>query len=83
MLTILFLYIFSPDLEKHFDHTEEVLSRLRKANLFAKIEKCEFCVTFLDFLCHFYLKYIGKKKGVFSTKNKYILDVKFFYQRTI
>lgn len=46
------IIIFSPDLDTHFVHLSEVLNRLRKAHLFAKLEKCEFCVPFLDFLGH-------------------------------
>jgi len=46
------IIIFSPDLDSHYLHLEEVLLRLRKVNLFAKIEKCEFCAPFLDFLGH-------------------------------
>ncbi len=46
------IIIFSPDLETHYKHLTEVLSRLRKAGLYAKLEKCEFCVPYLDFLGH-------------------------------
>ena len=46
------IIIFSPDLETHYEHLTEVLTRLRKAGLYAKLEKCEFCVPFLDFLGH-------------------------------
>ena len=46
------IIIFSPDLETHCKHLSEVLTRLRNAGLYAKLEKCEFCVPFLDFLGH-------------------------------
>jgi len=46
------ILIFSPDIDSHFKHLTEVLSRLRKAGLYVKLEKCEFCVPFLDFLGH-------------------------------
>jgi len=46
------IIVFSPDMDTHFTHLTEVLKRLRKANLYAKLEKCEFCVPFLDFLGH-------------------------------
>jgi len=36
----------------HFEHVIKVLKRLRKAGLFAKLEKCEFFVPYLDFLGH-------------------------------
>jgi len=46
------LIIFSSDYESHLRHVSEVLSRLRKAGLFAKLEKCEFFVQQIDFLGH-------------------------------
>ena len=46
------IIIFSPDLDTHYKHLIDVLTRLRNAGLFAKLEKCEFCVPFLDFLGH-------------------------------
>ena len=46
------IIVFSPDMDTHFSHLTEVLKRLRKAGLYAKLEKCEFCVPFLDFLGH-------------------------------
>ena len=46
------IIIFSPDMSSHFEHVIEVLKRLRKAGLFAKLEKCEFFVPYLDFLGH-------------------------------
>ena len=46
------IIIFSPDLETHYKHLIEVLTRLRKAALYTKLEKCEFCVPYLDFLGH-------------------------------
>jgi len=36
---------FPPDLETHLKHLTEVLSRL-------KLEKCKFCITYLNFLEH-------------------------------
>ena len=46
------IIIFSPKMDIHFQHLIEILRRLRKAGLYAKLEKCEFCVPFLDFLGH-------------------------------
>jgi len=46
------IIVFSPDMESHYIHLTEVLKRLRSAGLYAKLEKCEFCVPFLDFLGH-------------------------------
>ena len=42
--------MFSPDLETHLKHLTKVLSRLKKAYLYNKLEKYEFCVLYLDFL---------------------------------
>jgi len=36
----------------HFQHLIEVLKRLRKAGLYAKLKKCEFCEPFFYFLGH-------------------------------
>jgi len=46
------IIIFSPDLETHYEHLIKVLSKLRKAGLYTKLEKCEFCIPYLDFLGH-------------------------------
>ena len=46
------IIIFSPYLKTYYEHLSEVLSRLRKAGLYAKLEKCEFCVLYLDFIGH-------------------------------
>eukprot|EP00833_Pecoramyces_ruminatium_P006384 jgi/Orpsp1_1/1180416/evm.model.c7180000073352.1 len=46
------LIIFSPNYTVHITHVSEVLTRLRKAGLYAKLEKCEFFVPFIDFLGH-------------------------------
>lgn len=47
------ILIFSMDEEEHVQHVSEVLERLRKHNLYAKLSKCEFHkeeVTFLGFI---------------------------------
>ena len=36
----------------HFEHVIEILKKLRKAGLFAKLKRCEFFVPYLDFLGH-------------------------------
>ena len=43
---------FSPDLDTNYEHLIEIFSRLRKAGLYAKLEKCKFCAPYLDFLGH-------------------------------
>ena len=46
------IIVFSPDPKSHIKHLSIVLSRLLEAGLFAKLEKCEFCVPYIDFLGH-------------------------------
>jgi len=46
------LIIFSENFEASIEHVSEVLSRLRNAGLYAKLEKCEFFVPYIDFLGH-------------------------------
>lgn len=46
------IIVFPSNLETHLNHTAEVLQRLRKAGFYTKLEKCEFCISFLDFLGH-------------------------------
>jgi hypothetical protein len=42
--------IYSPSLEEHVEHLRKVFQRLRENKLYAKLEKCEFEVTKVDFL---------------------------------
>ena len=47
------ILVFSDSLDEHRHHVSEVLSRLRRHQLYAKAEKCEFhvsCVEFLGFI---------------------------------
>jgi len=46
------IIVFSPDVESHLEHLKIILKKLQDAGLYAKLEKCEFCVPFLDFLGH-------------------------------
>ena len=46
------IIIFSSDYKSHVIHLKEVLSRLRRAGLFAKLEKCAFFADSIDFLGH-------------------------------
>jgi len=46
------IIIFSLDKESHIIHVKEALSRLRHAGLYAKLEKCQFFVSSIDFLGH-------------------------------
>ncbi|EXX67077.1 gag-pol fusion protein [Rhizophagus irregularis DAOM 197198w] len=51
--------IYSKTFKDHIQHLEEVLNRIRKANLRLKAKKCHFAVAELQFL-----RYIVRKKGV-------------------
>ena len=44
------ILIFSKDPSSHSQHVQEVLRRLRKHDLYAKVEKCEFSVDTTEFL---------------------------------
>jgi RNase H-like domain found in reverse transcriptase/Reverse transcriptase (RNA-dependent DNA polymerase) len=44
------ILIYSKNIEEHHDHVRQVLTRLRKNNLFCKLSKCEFDVPEVEFL---------------------------------
>jgi hypothetical protein len=44
------ILVFSDNMEAHVGHVREVLSRLRNAHLYAKLEKCSFHTSSVDFL---------------------------------
>jgi len=46
------LIIFSNNFKIHVTNVSKVLKRLREAGLYAKLEKCEFFVPYIDFLVH-------------------------------
>ncbi len=46
------ILIYSDSLEEHAEHLWKVFQRLRENKLYAKLEKCEFGVTEVDFLRH-------------------------------
>jgi hypothetical protein len=46
------ILIYSSSLEEHAEHLRKVFQRLRENKLYAKLEKCEFGVTEMDFLGH-------------------------------
>ncbi len=46
------ILIYSSSLEEHAEHLRKVFQRLRENKLYAKLEKCEFEVTEVDFLGH-------------------------------
>jgi len=46
------IIIFSSNYRTHINHVTEVLTRLRNAGLFVKLEKCAFFVSSIDFLGH-------------------------------
>jgi hypothetical protein len=46
------ILIYSSSLEEHVEHLRKVFQRLRENKLYAKLEKCKFGVTEVDFLGH-------------------------------
>jgi len=46
------ILIYSGSLEEHAEHLQKVFPRLRENKLYAKLEKCKFEVTEVDFLGH-------------------------------
>jgi hypothetical protein len=46
------ILIYSGSLEEHAKHLRKVFQRLKENKLYAKLEKCEFGVTEMDFLGH-------------------------------
>jgi len=46
------ILIYNGSLEEHAEHLRKVFQRLRENKLYAKLEKCEFGVTKVDFLRH-------------------------------
>ncbi len=46
------ILIYNGSLEEHAEHLRKVFQRLRENKLYAKLEKCEFGVTEVDFLGH-------------------------------
>jgi hypothetical protein len=46
------IFIYSDSLEELAEHLRKVFQRLRENKLYAKLEKCEFGVTKVDFLGH-------------------------------
>ncbi len=46
------ILIYSGSFEEHAEHLRKVFQRLRENKLYAKLEKCEFGVTEVDFLGH-------------------------------
>ena len=59
------ILIFSPTLKEHITHVREVLTRLRKHSLYAKLEKCEFHKSKVEFL-----GYIISSQGITMDKTK-------------
>ena len=59
------ILIYSNNMSKHYQHVKEVLKHLYKANLYAKVEKCEFYSKLVE-----YLEYILSPSGLTMSDNK-------------
>jgi hypothetical protein len=72
--TIVFIddiLIYSKMLEEHEEHLWKILERLRSEKLYAKLEKCEFCLDSVSFLGHVIS---GKGVAVDSKKVKVVVE---------
>ncbi len=65
------ILIYSDSLEEHAEHLRKVFQKLREYKLYAKLEKCEFGVTEVDFLGH---RIIQEGLKMDENKVKAILD---------
>jgi len=65
------ILIYSNDITQHWKHVKEILKRLQKAGLYAKAEKCEFHLDFVE-----YLGYVLSPSGLtmFDAKVKTIQE---------
>ena len=59
------ILVFSPTLKDHITHVHEILTRLCKHSLYAKLEKCEFHKSKVEFL-----GYIISSQGITMDKTK-------------
>ena len=64
------IIMFSETIEKHMKRVEEILMRLKKANLMLKTSKCQFFKQQVEFIGHI----ISQKGG--ETEPRIIKDVK-------
>ena len=46
------ILVFSRTMEEHLVHLEKVLQKLREHKLYAKLSKCDFCRTSIEYLGH-------------------------------
>ena len=53
------ILIYSKDKEEHANHLRTLLQSLREHQLYAKLQKCEFCLTEVTFLGH-----VASKEGI-------------------
>ena len=59
------ILVFSHDIESHIEHVNQVLAKLRQYSLYAKLEKCEFHKTNIEFL-----GYLISSEGLAMAPNK-------------
>jgi len=59
------ILIYLNNMSKHYQHIKEVLKYFYKANLYAKVEKCEFHFKLVE-----YLWYILSPSGLTMSDNK-------------
>ena len=59
------ILIFSESIEEHWEHLRTALERLRKAQLFGRVQKCDFLKSRVD-----YLGYEVSEKGIHASPEK-------------
>jgi len=59
------ILIYSDNIMQHWKHVKEILKRLRKAELYAKAEKCEFHLDSVE-----YLGYVLSPSGLTMSDTK-------------
>ena len=65
------LLIFSNDVDSHVEHVREVLRRLREHRLFAKLSKCSFHASEVEF---FLIVFYGDKVSVLACSMLWLQD---------
>jgi len=72
------ILVYSKNITEHIQHLKEVLQTLHMHSLFAKISKCYFVVSEVEYLGH-----IINAQGVYTDSNKVVAMVSWLLPRTL